>query len=479
MLSKPLSRSTYLIIATVVLLLAFWLRTVDLGNVSFWIDEAYTAQSVAIARSDAGFVESVRVRFNHMPLYFASILLYPGDHSDFSLRYPSVMWSMLTIAVMMRILTHLYHFRRYALLAGVLLATHSLVIIQSREARMYAMANFLIATSTYFFLFYLEQTEQKNRDWLFMIIASLGAYLTHIATFLLIPAQGLMLMWQVITRRLPAKHLVYWGATQALILIPPTIWILTVIEHNKADRLDWVPSVTPERIIFVVGQLIYGYLDLTVAGWEQSFILALFPILILIPALRTRRVIYWLGLSWVSFLALIVISEIQSVFDERYLAVAIFAYITVLVMSYKAIGDILMRRYQIVGMLAMVLIIGIQLSLATMATALRYQNGSFALVFSKHAIEYINENSNPNDILMSNFSLPVLEIYTEHKALIIDKDVESYLNAYATRESSPYKRVWLAITKSSEYNTIVQQLGFEPVYEYYNAIVYFIVGDPP
>jgi|GEM_PF-1974640 len=473
MLSKPLSLKPYLIIALLIFLLAFGLRMVDLGVTSLWLDESFTAESMMIARDGDGFVASVKARLLHVPIYFASLLLYPDEHSDFSMRYPSVLWSLLLIAMTMRILTHIYHFRRYALFAGFLLAVHSLVIIQSREARMYPMTNFLVATSTYFFLRYLQQSTQANRHWVLAIVFTLIAYLTHIATFLLIPAQGAVLLWQVIRRKMPARNFFGWGAIQAILVIPTLLWMtITVFDF---DAHNWVEPPNPELIRFVAGQLVYGHLDLVGVGFERGIFLAVFPILILIPAVRTRYLSYWLGMTWLTFIALIILSfMIQPFFNQRYLSVAIFAYIILLVFSYKAIGDFILSRYRIAGVIAIALIISIQLSLSLLATWGRLNNGTFSSTFYQQVLEYIRDESEPDDTVVVTYGITVLNWYLHDTSLNLIQDKLSYIDMYYQDGAFPDERVWVSTTTDhhSSFYEIVQAQGIEPVYQYRTAVVY-------
>lgn len=471
MTSKPLSQTTYLMIAVGVFLLAFWLRTVDLNENSFWTDEGHTAQTVMKSQSPATFVEGVQDRLYHMPLYFASLLTYPGDHSDFSMRYPSVLWSMLAMAMMMRILTHFYHFRRYALLAAILFAVQSMMITQARTARMYPMGNFFVASVTYFFLHYLEQPEHKRRHWLGLSIVSLFAYLTHISTFIMIPAQGLTMLWQVLRRKLPLHRLFYWGATQALLLLPALIWIAVIFDWNTSEH-QWIDAPTLESVVFVITQLFYGHLDLVSLGWETALVLAFYPLLLLIPALRTRRIIYWVGLTWVIMALLLIVSLVEPLFHERYLLIATFAYISLLVMGYKAIGDVIIKRYRLLGKVAMVFLISIQLLLSLLSTVQRYQNGTFATTFDKYALQHILQHAETDDMVIASYPEPLLDWYLRDRSfemIAIDlSDTQIDLTALLEETDN----LWIATRVDTDLDRIARDRGYEVVYTYRDLTVY-------
>lgn len=474
-MTKSLSFTSYLLLALILFMLGFYLRIADLGVVSFWLDEAYTADSVLIARDGDGFVASVKARINHMPLYFATILTYPGDHSDFSLRYPSVLWSMLTLAVTLRILTHIYHVRRYALLAGFLLMTQSLIIFQSREARMYPMANFLVVTVTYFFLRYLGQSQDKNRLWMGFTIASVLAYLTHIASLALIPAQGIILLWQVITRKIPLKRLFYWGATQALLILPMAVWIGLTFRHHPG-RLDWVPGITSERVIYVIGQLYYGYLDLVGVGWERAVFLALILLVVSCLALRKRYWLYWMGLTWGAVVGLIIVSLVlQPVYDERYLSVAIFGYFILLALGYKVIGDFVLARFRFAGMIILCLIIGVHLSLSLFTTVQRFSLGRFSQSFEKQGLLYVKDHAQEDDVLITTSSYLMLNWYMDDLPLNVVYDAQDGQHTKVDLEALSDQRVWIvSINKPLHEKALAR--GYEPVYQYRAMVVYFSDG---
>ena len=130
-----------------------------------------------------------------MPLYFTFLLTYQGDHTHFSLRLPSALGGLLTIAMTMRVLTHIYGVQRYALLAGLILCIQSYIVLQARTARMYSIGNFLVVTASYLFFLYISapQDNKPNVHRFLFYIVSMFAYLTHLSTLVLIPAQLLIL----------------------------------------------------------------------------------------------------------------------------------------------------------------------------------------------------------------------------------------------------------------------------------------------
>src|SRR4051794_31369655 len=99
--SKPLpdrsrqSLRRWLLVAIV--LLAFGLRVFDLNDQSLWGDEINTLERAETAPAE--LLDEMPVE--HMPLYFWHLygwVLGAGD-TDFALRFPSVVWGTLSVAL--------------------------------------------------------------------------------------------------------------------------------------------------------------------------------------------------------------------------------------------------------------------------------------------------------------------------------------------------------------------------------------------
>ncbi len=135
--------------AWLVLLLAMALRLYRLPAQSMWWDEGH---SLFVAGHSLAAIPTVPAMDVHPPLYFWLLHLWLGvaGQSEFALRFLSLTFGLLTVAVMYRL------GRRWlgstgGLLAGLLAATSPLYLAYSQEVRMYSLVTLFCALSLYFF----------------------------------------------------------------------------------------------------------------------------------------------------------------------------------------------------------------------------------------------------------------------------------------------------------------------------------------
>lgn len=366
----------YLLFAVVVLLVAFSLRMIELSTSPMWIDETYTLDTLQITRSSGDFIAGMRPRLTHMPLYFASLLFYPDEHSLLSIRYPSVLFALLTIAMTMRIMTHIYQSPRWALLTGLTLAIHALFIVDSRSARMYPLGNFLIATASYLFLRYHKKSSAKHRVQLITYASTALAYLTHIASLTLIPAQGLVKLRQSFNSEITSASIFRWIGLQVLLVLPAIIWAILMF-NRTIDGLAWIDRPDVGRVVFVLQTLLLGIFTTdTLPMWWLAIPAFAMPLLLFAMFIRRIQFAeYWLGLTLVPMLGTLLLTPIKPLFHERYFVIALFAYILVAMLGLKALDEQLLSvrygRWIVNGLTALYLVI------ITVFTVLQMQNGYF------------------------------------------------------------------------------------------------------
>jgi uncharacterized membrane protein len=120
----------------------------SLGEHSLWVDELF---SIRYARlSPWALLADVAANDNHPPLYYLLLhvwVLLFGE-SEFAVRSLSVIFGVLTVAVVYRFGTALYD-ERTGVLAAFVLAIASFSIYWSQEARMYSLLPLLAAVSVY------------------------------------------------------------------------------------------------------------------------------------------------------------------------------------------------------------------------------------------------------------------------------------------------------------------------------------------
>jgi 4-amino-4-deoxy-L-arabinose transferase-like glycosyltransferase len=132
----------------VILLIAFALRVYRLDLQSIWWDEGHSIQMASAALAQIPTLPGMDV---HPPGYFVLLHVWMAvaGRSEFALRYSSVIFSMLTVALLVRFGRELGG-RRVGWVAGGLAALSPLYVTYAQEVRMYAVVTFFALASMYF-----------------------------------------------------------------------------------------------------------------------------------------------------------------------------------------------------------------------------------------------------------------------------------------------------------------------------------------
>ena len=167
-----------MILATIVF--AFLLRVISL-NQSFWLDEA--TSGLVVRNFNLG---EIVTKFSpgdfHPPLYYLILKIwsYVFGTSEIALRFPSIVFGILTIYLIYKIalLITVHRSQFTAKLAALLLATSGLHIYYSQEARMYSLVTLLVTFLVYLFI---------KKNWLIFSIVLMLVGLTDYPALLIIP----------------------------------------------------------------------------------------------------------------------------------------------------------------------------------------------------------------------------------------------------------------------------------------------------
>src|SRR5512143_3236180 len=171
---------------------------VGVTHESFWYDEAYS--SVMASYLPWQIPAQVWVD-NHPPLYYIllSLVRLVLGNSEWALRSLSVAGAVGLVALGAGPVRRIFGDRNAFLYAIVVLCTPA-ILIYAHEARMYSLAIFAVTAGALYG--YLAVTENRRRDWVLFVVATLaGAYLHYyglIAGFFL---HLLVFVWLVTKRR--------------------------------------------------------------------------------------------------------------------------------------------------------------------------------------------------------------------------------------------------------------------------------------
>ncbi|OGK45712.1 hypothetical protein A3B40_05540 [Candidatus Roizmanbacteria bacterium RIFCSPLOWO2_01_FULL_37_16] len=134
-----------------IFILALLVRLISIDQ-SLWLDEATTARVV----KEYGFTQIVNefsVRDFHPPLYYLFMKLWTNifGYSEIVLRFPSVIFSLLTGYVIYKI-AKLLNGYIIGIWASIFFLINPLIIYYSQEARMYMMVTFFLTVALYFLM---------------------------------------------------------------------------------------------------------------------------------------------------------------------------------------------------------------------------------------------------------------------------------------------------------------------------------------
>lgn len=210
-MSNPISKflkENFLI--SFVFFIALILRLINLDQ-SLWLDEAITAQVI----QEYNFLEII-TKFAqgdvHPPGHYLFLDVWSGffGYEEVSIRFPSVIFSLLTIFIVYLLGKKLFN-KKVGVLSAIFLTFNPLLIYYSQEARMYSMATFFVVLSTYFLLRIQEKEElrifpvKKNYITILWIITNFLLLITDYVAYFIFPGQVIFLyligskkVWKII-----------------------------------------------------------------------------------------------------------------------------------------------------------------------------------------------------------------------------------------------------------------------------------------
>ncbi len=289
-------------IFVLILALAAGLRLYHLGLESFWLDEVSTYDLVHMTIDDM-----IASNWNHTPLYFMIAHMWAGTFgsSEFALRFPSFLFSMLALGTAFFATRRLTD-RSTALLTTLILAVAVFQIHYAQDARPYSLLALMVALTLLAFVRFMEKPTVLNSA--FLVLANVGALYTHFYGIFVIFAQNAYFLTmyfggaRLIERAgrsnddpngtaadRPAAGLVHWFLLQAMIVALFFPWIGQLV-HDVQTHESKRPDYPPPALRKLIGPFI------TYSGTHVQFVL--YGLLAAVPVLTRfdRRV--FLLLLW-------------------------------------------------------------------------------------------------------------------------------------------------------------------------------------
>lgn len=214
-------------------------RFYQLGLESFWLDETATGLRVQMSWSQM-FQILTNIKANP-PLHYILLKAWADifGYSEFSLRFLSAVFSILSIVLFYRIAKMLFSVK-VALLAAAILATSRFHVDLAQEARCYALMGFLVLLSMYFLIRLWQRPTWGS--YAGYILASAGMLYNHYyAPFVIITQNLFILTMYLLNRPILWKRVLYWFTGQAVIGLCYLPWIGVL--RNAIQQIETVPTV--------------------------------------------------------------------------------------------------------------------------------------------------------------------------------------------------------------------------------------------
>jgi uncharacterized membrane protein len=143
-------------------LFSFLLRLISL-NQSIWLDEGITAKVVKTF-DFLSIVKNFSPFDFHPPFYYLFLKFWTNifGYSEISLRFPSIIFSLLSGFVVYRI-GSLLAGKKLGFWAALFFLFNPLIVYYSQEARMYMIVTFFITSSLYYFL-KIQKSKFKSQN---------------------------------------------------------------------------------------------------------------------------------------------------------------------------------------------------------------------------------------------------------------------------------------------------------------------------
>ena len=243
-----------LVLASIAIL-GFALRIYRLGNPSLWFDELNTA-----GRANCPFFQVIP-RISDVafpPLYYLLMSLWIGTfgNSEFSLRFPSLIFSTLSVIFIFKLSKELFG-GRVGWFAALFASISPISVYYAQEAKMYSMLWFFGILS---FLFFHRFSEGNKTGSLvsYVIFTTITIYTQYIG-FIFIVIQNI---FSVSLFR--GTQLKKWLRGQLAILVLYLPWISKCLSHFiHRPGAGWIPKVDnyPHLLALVFSRALTGKLS--------------------------------------------------------------------------------------------------------------------------------------------------------------------------------------------------------------------------
>jgi mannosyltransferase len=413
-------------------ILGLFLRLFQLGEWSFWHDEALT---VLLARKLPSELIHITASDVHPPLYFLLVKAFMlFGQSEFIIRLPSALCSAGSIFILYLLGRDLFD-ERVGQVGAFIIAISPLQLFYAQEARMYAQLLLLTVFSSWCFT---RALRSDNILWwgLFTLGATLASYTAYFA----LPVFLAMGLYVLLVDKRPKRILHFVVAIGVVTLLYlPWIGIFFTQTRSVFDSY-WIARPSPLTIFTALSAFFVSYSlpSLWIAVSLAVTLLIIFVVLndvrhALAESSMDARSLVWLLLwGFVPLLGTYLVSLLRPIFQIRTVITASPVFYLLV-----AWGITRVRRRRLNLLLSLPTLVMMLVSVLNF-----YFNPSFAKPPWRQAAYYVQERAQPGDVVLHTSDgsfLPFLSYEPNVEHILLPED------PVAARENAPSQSIVSAV----------------------------------
>jgi len=463
-----------------ILFLGLFLRIYDLGTESIWLDEGF---SIGLANSSilACTIGKLQSGDFHPPLYYILLFYWTNlfGYSEFSVRFLSVIFGFLTIFMINKLGNQIFD-EEVGVLSSLLLGLSIFHIQYSQDARMYSLMALLTSVSMYTFLKLFEKNVHSRKYIFGYILSSILLIYNHYFGIFIIIAENIYFFTIfLLSKKHHILNLKKWVSLQFILVILYMPWIIIMLTRapSSVSKFSNILSVPPIRKVFMTFVLYSN--NPFIGNLPFYIVLFIFMLLSLSSLIEYEKGSELSRFNWKdiygSFNSYSKNFRLISIEKLYLLTLWLFIPIILPFLISLFIVPVYLARYTIGASLAFYLLIAkgisninhkhvkltiviIIISLSAINVERYYSNTNKAQW--REIANYIDNNAQPEDLVLMNFGSLVREIcfeYYSKRTDITKKTFQDYLevgdNISVTEEYikelnqtiNGKKRIWLIL----------------------------------
>lgn len=243
-------------VLSAILILAFGLRLYALDAENLWSDEAFTVHHAGEQNYEE-FITLISTTEAAPPGHYLFLhywLWWFGD-SEFSVRFPSVLFGVAAVGVLFLIVRRLGN-ETMAILSSLFMATSMLQVLFSQEARLYSLFTLLVLLAVYCLMNTILRKKKWSYFWGYVVTMALALTVNYLAVVVIVLSIALLgVMTKIKTKELmttsmttttttttttmnpknlslPRKTFLWWTFIQGILVLVLGIWLWPILKKQ-------------------------------------------------------------------------------------------------------------------------------------------------------------------------------------------------------------------------------------------------------